>query len=225
MEPASLAIGVVGLTGQLAKVAMDCYKIFDKMNDAGSTYDEILHGLRTQGLLLKRWEEAWGFGGDTNHQRLDPGDCRYRYATASLARIVAVFASVNELKAIYGIMVKKDSKLEGDAEGEKRKARSRYRLSVSLPTRFRSKSRSPSTSKAQTSISGVTSDDLHLLENPRVLENKQILPGLEDEITSMAQAIDRVQKSLPLYLKLRWVVLDKPKLGALLAKLTGLNIM
>ncbi|KAF8416892.1 hypothetical protein EV426DRAFT_703238 [Tirmania nivea] len=223
MEPAGLAIGVVGLTGQLAKVAMDCYKIFDEMNDAGSTYDEILHGLRTQGLLLKRWEEAWGFGGGTNHQRLDLGDCRYRYATASLARIVAVFASVNELKAIYGIMVKKDSTLEGDAEGEKRKARSRYRLSVPLPTRFRSKSQSPSTSKAQTSISGATSDDLHLLENPRVLENKQILPGLEDEITSMAQAIDRVQKSLPLYLKFRRVVLDKPKLGALLAKLTELN--
>ncbi|KAF8418736.1 TPR repeat protein [Tirmania nivea] len=39
----------------------------------------------------------------------------------------------------------------------------------------------------------------------------------------MVQAIDRVQKSLPLYLKLCWVVLDKPKLRALLAKLTGLN--
>ncbi|KAF8418737.1 hypothetical protein EV426DRAFT_720457 [Tirmania nivea] len=104
MEPAGLAIGVVGLTGQLAKVAMDCYKIFDEMNDAGSTYDEVLHGLYTQGLRLKRWEEAWGFWGDTNHQ------------------IVAVFASIDELKAKYGIVVKKELKLEGEFEGEKRKA-------------------------------------------------------------------------------------------------------
>jgi len=58
VEPASLTIGVVSLAGQLTKAAMDCYKIFDNMNDVGSTYDTILHGLRMQGLLLKRWEQA-----------------------------------------------------------------------------------------------------------------------------------------------------------------------
>jgi len=98
MEPASLATGVVSLASQLTKAAMDCYKVFDNMNDVGSTYDAILHELRTQGLLLKRWEQAWGFGGDsTQEQQLQPGDYRYRYATASLARIVAVFSSVEKL--------------------------------------------------------------------------------------------------------------------------------
>jgi len=58
MEPASFTIGVVGLAGQLTKAAIDCYKIFDNMNDVGSTYDAILHGLRTQGFLLERWEQA-----------------------------------------------------------------------------------------------------------------------------------------------------------------------
>ena len=66
MEPVGLTIGVVGLAGQLTKTAIDCYKILDNMNDVGPTYDAILHELRTQGLRLRRWEEAWGFGGDTN---------------------------------------------------------------------------------------------------------------------------------------------------------------
>jgi len=114
MEAAGFTIGVVGLAGQLAKTAMDCYKIFDDMNDVGSNYDAILHELRTQGLLLKGWEQAWGFGSDPNHQqRLDPGDYRYRYATATFARIVAVFASVEKLQARYGIVVKEESSVFG----------------------------------------------------------------------------------------------------------------
>jgi len=67
MEITGLALGAVGLTGQLARAAMDYYKIFDDMNDVGSTYDAILHELRTQGLLLKGWEQSWGLGGDPNH--------------------------------------------------------------------------------------------------------------------------------------------------------------
>ena len=39
----------------------------------------------------------------------------------------------------------------------------------------------------------------------------------------MAQAIDRVQHSLPIYRKLRWVISDKAKLEELLGKLTKLN--
>jgi len=53
MESVSFTIGVVGLAGQLTKAAMDCYKIFDSMNDVGPTYDAILHELRTQGLRLR----------------------------------------------------------------------------------------------------------------------------------------------------------------------------
>jgi len=222
MEPVGLSIGVVGLAGQLAKSTMDYYKIFDDMNDVGSTYDATLHELRTQGLLLKRWEQSWGFGSDPNHQqRLDPGDYRYRYATASLARIVAVFASVEELQAKYGIVIKQEPIAVG-AGGEKQKTRWRDRLSVSIPVRSRSKSPG-STSTTQISVAGATKDDLHLLENPQVLENKNILPGVEDEIKSMTQAMNRVQQSLPIYLKLRWVISDNAKLEELLKKLTSLN--
>ncbi|RPB27891.1 hypothetical protein L211DRAFT_472359, partial [Terfezia boudieri ATCC MYA-4762] len=219
MEPASLAIGVVSLAGQLAKAAMDYYKIFDDMKDVGSTYDAILHELRTQGLLLKKWEQSWGFGSE--QQRLDPGDYRYRYATASLARIVAVFVSIDKLQAKYGIVIKQESVVVG-AEEEYQKARLRDRLSVSMRM-FRSKSLSRSSSTTQISYSGATKDDLHLLENPKVLENKHILPGLDDEIISMTQAMNRVQQSLPIHLKFRWVISDNAKLEELLRKLTSLN--
>jgi len=217
MEPAGLTIGVVGLAGQLTKAAIDCYKIFDGMNDVGATYDAILHGLRTQGLLLKRWEQAWGFGGDSNQeQRLQPGDDRYRYAAASLARIVAVFSSAEKLKERYGIVVKKES-LSLETGGEKRKPRFRDRFSL------RSKSLGPSTSRTQTPSLIPTMDDLHVLENPQVLEDTHILPGLDDEIKSMTQAIKRVRRSLPVYLKLRWVISDNAKLEELLRNLTSLN--
>jgi len=147
-----------------------------------------------------------------------------------LARIVAVFASVDKLQAKYGIVVKKESVVA--ASGEKRKPRFWDRLSTSLSVRLRSKSPSPSTSTqtsvtqtsvTQTSISGATTDDLHLLENPRVLGDERILPGLDDEIKSMTEAINRVQQSLPISLKLRWVIWDKAKLEELLGKLTSLN--
>jgi len=222
MEAAGLSIGVVGLTGQLAKVAIDCYKIFDDMKGVGSTYDSILHQLRTQGLLLKGWEQTWGLGRDSNHRRLDPGDYRYRYATATLARVVAVFGSVDELQARYGIEVQKESIAVGAGEAMQT-PRLRDRLSASIPIRLRSKSPGPDTSTTQTQISGITKDDLHLLENPQVLENTQILPGLDDEINSMAKAMDRVQQSLPMHLKLRWVVSDKAKVEELLKKLKDLN--
>jgi len=164
MEPASFTIGVVGFAGQLTKAAMDCYKIFDNMNDVGSTYDGVLHELRTQGLLLKRWEEAWGFGGDSNQQqRLQPGDYRYRYATASLARIVAVFSSAEKLQERYGIVVKKGS-LSVKAGGKERNPRLRDRLLAPILVRLRSKSPSPSTSRTQISTLGPTNDDLHIRE-------------------------------------------------------------
>jgi len=217
MEPAGLTIGVVGLAGQLTKAAMDCYKIFDNMRGVGSTYDTILHGLRTQGLLLKRWEEAWGFGGDDKQQRLQPGDYRYRYATASLARIVAVFSSAEKLQERYGIVVKKESLFEKTG-GKERTSRLRDRLAVPIPLRLRSKSPGPSTPTL-----GLTNDDQHVLENPQVLADTNILPGLDDEIKFMTQAMNRVQQSLPVYLKLRWVISDNAKLEELLKNLTSLN--
>jgi len=223
MEPASLTIGIVGLAGQLTKAAMDCYKIFDNMRDVGSTYDAILHELRTQGLLLKRWEEAWGFGGDYNQQqRLQPGDYRHRYATASLARIVAIFFNAEKLEERYGIVVKKES-LSGGNEGETHKPQFWDRLAALIPLMLWSTSPDLSTGRTQTSTLGLTNDDLHVLENPQVLADKNILPGLDDEIKSMTQAMNRVQQSLPVYLKLRWVISDNAKLEELLKNLTSLN--
>jgi len=219
MEPVGLTIGVASLTGQLARAAMDCYKIFEDMSDVGATYDSILHKLRTEGLRLKGWEEAWGLGNDVDGSqgRLDPGDYRYRYATATLARIVAVFASVDRLHAKYGIVVK-----QANTKGSEPR---RYSwLSLSLP--FRSRSKSPlrnSNSNTQLVIPTIHENDLHLLENPRVLGNQQLLPGLPEEIISMTRAMDRVHQSLPIYHKLRWVVSDKAKLDDLLRTLTSLN--
>ena len=220
MEPAGLTLGVVGLTGQLANAAVDCYKIFDDMSDVGSSYDSILHKLRTEGLRLKGWEEAWGLGGDVNQGRLNPEDYRYRYATASLARIVAAFGSVDKLQAKYGIVAKK-----ANGKGsEEPKPRRHNRLSVSLPFRSRSKSAGRElAANIQLEIPTIHENELYLLENPRVLGNQQLFPGLPEEISSMTEAIDRVQQSLPMYHKLRWVVSDKGKLDDLLRLLTSLN--
>jgi len=233
MEPVGLTIGVVGLTGQLAKAAMDYYKIFDDMGDVGSAYDSSLHRLRTEGLRLKGWEEAWGFGNEMNEGRLSAEDYRYRYATATLARIVAAFASVNKLQAKYGIVVKKANGRDESSQvlaPEEPKPRWHNRLSIPLPFRSRSRSRSKSRSKSplrnantQLVIPTIHESDLHLLENPRVLGNQQLLPGLREEISSMTEAMDRVQQSLPMYRKLRWVIADKAKLDDLLRILTGLN--
>jgi len=220
MEAASLTLGVVGLTIQLTKAALDCYKIFDSMNNVDSTYDAILHELRIQGLQLKRWEQAWGFGGDSNQQQqLQPGDYRYRYATASLARIVAIFSSAEKLQERYGIVVEKEP-LSVETGGEER---FRDGLLASIPTRFRSKSPGPSTSGTQTSTPGPTSGDLHILENPQLLEDECILRGLDDEVKSMTQAMNRVQQFLPVFLKLRWVISDNANLEELLRTLTSLN--
>ncbi|RPB23405.1 hypothetical protein L211DRAFT_825248 [Terfezia boudieri ATCC MYA-4762] len=212
MDPAGITIGVVSLTVQLAKAAADYYKIFDDMSDVGTTYDSSLHKLRTEGLRLKGWEEAWGLGNDVRQGRLNPEDYRYRYATATLARIVAAFASVDKLQAKYGIIVKE----------AKRKARWKNRLSVSLPLRSRSKSPLRNARTEQV-IPTIQETDLHLLENPRVLGNQELLPGLLEEISSMTDAMGRLQLSLSMYRKLRWVVADKAKLDDLLRTLTSLN--
>ena len=92
-----------------------------------------------------------------------------------------------------------------------------------MPITLRSKSPGPSTSTTQTLNSMITKHELHLFENPLVLGNTQLLPGLDDKINSMAKAMDQVQKSLPMYLKLCWAVWHKTKLEELLKKLKDLN--
>ena len=98
------------------------------------------------------------------------------------------------------------------------------RLPISLP--FRSSSQSPLrnlNAHMQLVIPTIHEDDLQLSESPRVLGNQQLLPGLPEEISSMTEAMDRVQQSLPIYRKLRWVITDKAKLNDLLRTLTSLN--
>ena len=115
-------------------------------------------------------------------------------------------------------MVKKES-LSAENSGEKRKPRLRDRLLAPIARRFRSKSPGPSTSTTQTSTLGLTKDDLYVLENLQVLEDTHILPGLDGEIKSMTEAMDRVQQSLPVYP--RWVISDNAE--ELLRNLTSLN--
>ena len=115
-----------------------------------------------------------------------------------------------------------DGRKLGGSEAEQSKPRWRNRLSISLP--FRSRSKSPlRNANTQLVIPTIHENDLHLLENPRVLGDQQLLPGLPEEISSMTEAMDRLQQSLPMYRKLRWVVSDKAKLEDLLRTLAGLN--
>ena len=71
---AELAVGVVPLVIKLASASMECYKIFDDISNVGNSGDALLHNLRTQGLRLKGWEDAWGLQNDLGQQRLDPTD-------------------------------------------------------------------------------------------------------------------------------------------------------
>ncbi|KAF8472024.1 hypothetical protein BDZ91DRAFT_487124 [Kalaharituber pfeilii] len=221
MEPAGLAIGIVGLAGQLAKVSRECYSIFSEMNEIGNAHGSVLHDLRREGLRLKRWEHAWGLG-DTSSQQiqhLDPSDERYRFAVASLARIVAVFTKVAELQARYqGEPEKDDHRRKRDSLGFGR-----------LVSRFRSKSPHPGTSNdshrptspsPRPSISGLNPGDLSLLENPMILTNKQLLPGINEEIASLTRIAQNIQQSVPTYHKLRWASIDKTKCEDLVGQLT-----
>src|SRR5258706_11513918 len=211
---AELALGVVPLVRQLATASMECYKIFDDMSNVGDSYDSLLHDLRTQGLRLKGWEDTWGLQKDFGQQQLDPTDYRYRYATASLARIVATFASIFKLQAEYGLVVEKEKERSSQSLGnEGRKPRWRDRLS------FRSRSKSP----LPPPIPIIEYHELYLLGSPQALQNPQLLPDLANDISSMKEVINTVQQSLPIYRRLRWAVSDRAKLHQLLEKLTSLN--
>ena len=211
---AEVATGGISLVMHLASASIECYKIFDDIGNAGESYDSLLHDLRTQGLRLKGWEEAWGFQKDFGPQQLDPTDNRYRYAIASLARIVATFESIFKLQAEYGLVVEKEKRKSSQSSGtEARKPRWRDRLS------FRSRSKSP----LPPPIPTIEDHELYLLGSPQVLQNPQLLPDLANNISPMEEVINRVQQSSPIYRKLRWAISNKAKLHQLLEKLTRLN--
>ncbi|KAF8472013.1 hypothetical protein BDZ91DRAFT_486739 [Kalaharituber pfeilii] len=202
------------------------------MNEIGNAHDPVLHDLRREGLRLKRWEHAWGLDDTSQSQHLDPSDERYRFAVASLASIVAVSTKVAELQARYQGESEKGDKSGKQNEPERGgKHRKRDSLGLGLGrlvSRFRSKSPHPGNSNdscptspsSQLSISGLNPGDLSLLENPKFLTNKQLLPELKEEIASLSRVAQNIQQSVPTYRKLRWASMDKAKCEELLGQLT-----
>ncbi|KAF8455069.1 P-loop containing nucleoside triphosphate hydrolase protein [Kalaharituber pfeilii] len=222
MEAVGLAVGIVGLAEQLAKVSQEWSNIFSEMKEIGYAHDAVLHDLRTEGLRLKQWEQAWGLDNTSVQlqrlQGLDPKDERYRYAVACLARIVSVFAKVAELQSRYQI------ESEDNRQGKRNSLGVRY-----LFSKFRSKSPRPGSStnasrstspSPQPSISSLTPGDLSLLENPRILANKQLLPGIDEEIACLSRVAQNLQQSVPTYRKLHWANTDKAKCNELVGQLT-----
>ncbi|KAI5786969.1 hypothetical protein DFH27DRAFT_574567 [Peziza echinospora] len=247
MEPAGLAFGVVGLAAVLAKATKDCYIICSEMSEFGNAHDSLTHSLRTEGLRLKQWEEHWGFG-VAHGQRLDPNDHKYRYAVATLARIVALFSNLDKLQSKYGLVQDGDQNISriqhsasptpslqssatvnGRLKGKGKEVTVRvkdwgHRLSVSWSPSKSSQQQLP----APNAHSGrntpnqnppVNTNDLNQLENPRFLANHDILPGLTEEIVSVHEAADRIQQSLSSYSKLKWAISDKTKFSAFVQQL------
>ncbi|KAF8461694.1 hypothetical protein BDZ91DRAFT_369807 [Kalaharituber pfeilii] len=216
MEPAGLAIGIAGLAFQLAGVSQECYTIFSEMKEIGYAQDSVLHDLRMEGLRLKQWEEAWGLHDTSNqrNKRLDRSNEQHRYAVANLARIVAVFTKIAELQGRY--------------QGKTGKSRKRYSLGVEhLFSKMRSRSPSPgrqggpvtSPSCQPPIISTLNSGDLSLLENPKMLTNTELVPGLDEEIASLHRITQNMQQSVSTFRKLRWVSTDKAKCDELVGQL------
>jgi hypothetical protein len=54
-----------------------------------------------------RWEKMWGLENSTLNQKLNSSDYQYRYVVGTLARIVALFASAEDLNSKYGLQVVK----------------------------------------------------------------------------------------------------------------------
>ena len=201
MEAAGLALGVVGLTGQLVRVSIEWCNIFTEMSDVSTSHDSALHNLRTEALRLKQWEHTYntvGFG-------LDQNDERYGYAVASLARIVDLFARVAPLLSKYANETSKSSILSNG-----------HLLSISRP---KSPLASTSHSRPSSPLPQIQLDDLTLLENPTIQKNEQLLSEVATAITSLKAATKRMQQSLPMYRKIRWVFSDKADLTKLIDQL------
>lgn len=130
MEPAGLAIGVVGLAGQLFKASIECYDILSDTNDFATDHDNFVWQLNTERHRLIGWEKTWGLSSGLN-QKLDPSDYRYRYVVGTLARIVSLLTSADSLSTKYGIQASEfDQAAAGNhPKGEKR---ARFRISEKL---------------------------------------------------------------------------------------------
>lgn len=252
-DPVGLAIGVVGLAGQLYQTSMACYNIFSDVQDVGKDHDSFRWQLVTEQNRLMRWEKIWGVDSGTLNQRLHPSDYQYRYAVGTLARIVALFASSEQLNSKYGLHAVEDS--PRPQSPEKKPA---TRNSGSFFQRSKTLLPSPDTSRSDW-VWGVfpflhprsydseevglelgpgpspmpppysplppilDTDALKLLENPSVLQSKNLVPGLNEEIRKLQETASIMEKSLPIYQKLKWAISDKKRSIELIKQLRAYN--
>ncbi|KAI5840255.1 hypothetical protein DFP73DRAFT_597678 [Morchella snyderi] len=217
MEILGAASAAVGLADVLFKTSLQCYDILSETADTSVNHDHFVWQLNTEKHRLIRWENAWGLTNDLD-RNLDPG--QYRYAVGTLARIVSLFTSADDLSTKYGIQASNSSQQSGPS------APSRTWLSVRLPRRLqRSPSPSGRTKKPGASeiLPGLDASDIRALENPSILESKDLVPGLTEEIKRIQESTGRMQQMLPLYRKLRWAVVDKTRSSHLIKKLKEYN--
>lgn len=256
-DPVGLAIGVVGLAGQLYQASMVCYEIFSDVQDVGRDHDSFHWQLVTERNRLMRWEKIWGVDSGILTQRLDPSDYQYRYAVGTLARIVALFASSEQLDSKYGLQTVEEPSRPPSPEQKltKKNGGSFFRRSKSPLT-------SPNTSRSDrvwdilpflnprsrdgekaglgsgSNSAGpmsdnpppysplppiIDTDSLKLLENPSVLQSRGLVLGLNEEIKKLQETATRMQKSLPIYRKLKWAVRDKKRSIELIKQLRTYN--
>lgn len=241
MEAAGLALGVVGLAAQLFKTSMECYDILSDSKDVGADHEKFVWEITTERHRLIIWEKNWGIISGAQNQGLDPNDYRYRYAVGTLARIVSVFASVDSLSTKYGIRASNaastppGSQVSGQSQGGSSAQKKRIiRISRKLSfLTIRSKKGAPKNPSNATATSGSPSSSLspsgldpngiRVLQNPAMLENKDLVPGLKEEIVQIEETTTRLQQILPSYRKLKWVVADKPKAKELIEELRRYN--
>lgn len=243
MDPVSaigIATGVAGLAGQLLTASMQCYTIFSDAKDFSVDHDGFSWELETERERLMRWEAVWGVGSGGLKQKLDPGDRRYRYAVGTLARILALFADVDNLSAKYGIQERNAAKANADpppctsGSGVQaysvRSGRRRDQFLAILPfPRSRSRIRENTARKSTTELSEVVpvpalgASSVKTLENPSVLQSKDLVPGLREEIQKLNEAAVEMQKLLPTYRKLQWAIVDKTRSSQLIEQLRKYN--
>lgn len=217
---------------------MDCYLIFSGVKNSGTFGAQI----NTERQRLMKWKTTWALRSGQGTK-----EYRYRYATATLARIVSLFTSPSNLRENYGIKVTETS--FRDKRGIKRKhprelisvvdpTRSHQDLTDSLNNESRAKSNRPDRSSPprglstpSKGLSGLLSldplslDDLEIRtpQNLLVLENINVVPGLAEELVRLQEATTRFQQVLPVYRKFQWTVVDKDKTDKLTEKLRSYN--
>lgn len=207
MEAAGLAIGAIPLAALLAETTLKCYSLISALPAVATVKDTVAHDIFTEQLRLRRWKEEWHLDGDPGKpQRLDPSDYRYRYAVATLARIMGVFADVK----VMGEKVPLQTQPE--------RTRTRDRLKRSLTSRTRS--RTPDPEKMQ--------EEERLLEEcvqvqVGCLEDKQVLPGLEEEIRTLESTTRRAQAALGMRERMAWELVHRDRFREVVDRLRLYN--